>query len=199
MAQTGDILRVVLNQDIRGQLIQNVLHYAFAANDAYSETLIAERLWDILPNALISIQHSELSHTSIDVYNLTDGVSVGSFAGVPKIGLVSAGECLPPFVCWKYVFRRNRTVERNGYLRLAGVPEVAQSIGVVVAAYADEADNIATVLGSVQAFAGIEGLSLTPGTWSTIYGGQVRVPPVFWSRVGRVFFANTTSQNTRKR
>lgn len=199
MAIVGDILKVVFNMTNLGQLCQCVLHYQYTGVDPITESDVAAEIGPQIVTAMKALQHSEVEHGLVQVYNLTDEVGYGqeSMGGTP--GDITAVNPLPAYMAYKFVAQRAGVAERNGYLRLTGLDEATVTGDVLLSSLASAATALSTALGSELFPAGNPLSTFTPGTYSKWYNGQLRVPPVLWNRVGRWVFGGLTTQNTRKR
>ncbi len=107
----------------------NVFHYATTGIvDCDVNDLLAAFKAEVSDN-LTSIAATEMSYYQITAQEILGGVQFGSLA-VSNNGIVS-GDCLPPFNAWDFTYVRGGARERNGYKRMAGVPEAMQAQGII--------------------------------------------------------------------
>lgn len=104
------------------------------------------------------------------------------------------GDCMPPFVAWDYTLLRGGALERNGYKRFAGVPEVSQNNGVRTTAATPDLDALAVVLGNTFSVGLVQ---FGPVIRRTKVNHVTQNPPTFYTCSGAVY-SKIGSQNSRK-
>lgn len=122
--------------------------------------------------------HGDIAFTSVPV-SVTGGVS---------------GDCLPPFVSWDFTLLRGGAGERNGYKRIAGVPESLQlqgspTVGAAVNLAAAGASMFTSISDGTHSYA--------PVIRRTRVHHIPQSPPV-WYNVSAIQFSKIGSQNSRK-
>lgn len=133
------------------------------------------------------------------VFTQIDGQEIGgagAFASVPLgvSGFVS-GDCLPPYAAWDFTYMRGAALERNGYKRLAGVPESYQASGIASSTGQSQAGLVAAAFFTHVAL----GIA---DDWEPVIrrrkiGHVVQTPPKFFS-VSNVVYSRIGTQNSRK-
>lgn len=125
--QTGDLLQVVMFQELLDQTVLNVFHYRFDASpapitfwyDDFAQWFEGEIVDTVRQEQVIGLYHNR-----IEVSNLSNGVDlhvhpVGKFGALnrPLSGFA------PSYVSLGFILRRSTRVTRNGYKRISGLAE----------------------------------------------------------------------------
>lgn len=121
----------------------------------------------------------------------TDGTTVGT----------KAGDALPPFNAYSFIYRRANATTRHGHKRFAGVPELQQAQGVITdPGTLGQLNDLAAALQAPLDDG--EGLNASAELWPIIYSqylnGELRPTPVV-NLVTSVAYTGIGSQNSRKR
>lgn len=195
----GDLIQVVDFQDYLEQEILNVYYYRFvvltgATFAVYSD--LADWFEDNIITNVKAIQNGQLTHTSIEVRNLSNGLDIFtktvSIAGTDGSG---GPDAAASFLSVGFRLIRESLVTRNGYKRFAGINEANTSENQFAFPGTTEADIGAALaddvtLGAVVTFVPI------------IVKRPIGTPPVasyLYSDIGSAEYAgHLGSQNTRK-
>lgn len=111
--------------------ILNVYAYRQTSGTGDSEALVTQFITDVLPD-IVGVQSVAMGHSMISAVNLDDPTDFFETAVGSEIGTgTQAGDCLPRYNCFSFIYRRTTREVRNGWKRIAGVPESAQVNGVV--------------------------------------------------------------------
>jgi len=170
----------------------NVFHYCgVGLIDCAVNDLLTAFETEVAAN-LTSIASVDMSYTNITAEEIFGGVQFGSLP-IANNGVV-AGDCLPPFNSWDFTYLRGGARERNGYKRMAGVPESYQAQGIASggagAALTAAASHLAADLNA--------GLILfTPCVLRKHINHVVQTTPKFYN-VSSVIYSKIGSQNSRK-
>lgn len=126
MAAVGDIIRVILSQDLGGNLVQNVFHYRLdsfvgsGATDFINDALRSQFLSTVRP-AMELVQATSLEYTQIDVQNLND---VAGDEVLALTGTGSAGASAPSLAAYSFQLRPQDKSIRHGRKSIAGINEL---------------------------------------------------------------------------
>lgn len=167
-------------------------------SDVISLTEAAGYLGDIAAPLYAAITPSVVIGERVIVEDITTGLEFGtqtwSWTGL------DAGEALPPYVAYGIRLNRGSKVTRNGYKRIAGVPESAQSAGDLVQVTIDALEDLGEAL-----FVGDVVVTLPDDrtfTFVPIIVGRNSLGQPDLTRTQNVqsitALTKTTSQNTRK-
>lgn len=130
----GDIIEARLFGTLFGQLHLNVFTYQIDTQNGPADyDGIADATWDILVPAVQQIATADLTFERVEVDNVTDGLSFGSFAS-SATGTV-AGNAFSPFATWYFRYNRSTKITRSGGKRFGGVAEVEVADGVAVTSF----------------------------------------------------------------
>lgn len=197
----GDLYQMFDFQDYVApdpNVIMNAYAYRQVSGDGDASALINAWVDTVLP-AVVNIQSVAIGHTSIQVFNLDDFADFAdlSLSGESNTG-TQTGDCLPRYNAYAFIYHRTTRAVRNGWKRIAGVPESFQVNGVVTNSGA---------LDALEALAVLFGSALTDGdgnVWNPrIYRRALpdHVPPVTRAdfAIQAVAYERLTTQNTRKR
>jgi len=167
----------------------NVFHYAAPTFAAGVSDLNTEFQAEVVPSWLAAVS-GNYRMDSINIQMVRGSTAFGTFI-VGLTGLTS-GEVLPPSDSWDFTLVRGGGGERNGYKRLAGVPESLQNGGVAVSG---ALPGLALV---ANAFAEVLGSDLWAPVIEREYIGKVRqIPPKYYD-VSGVIYSKIGTQNSRK-
>ena len=199
--QTGDYITIKDYQTLFQQQVLNVYTFrvnAFSGDSSYDSLLQGFELFFI--DTVRSFQAPELTHTRLEVDNLTNGLEFAS-RDVGKPGSGTGTSPSPPFVTLSIRLSRSTKVTRNGYKRYAGLDEAQYTDGIFQAGtITNWQDNVANVLEAPFTFA-------SGGLWSftlehVIIGRDPVTGDYDLARVNEISSAivqpNVTTQNTRK-
>lgn len=130
----GDIYELTDKQTFRGQEVFNVYFYEVDETFVTTEATIAKVLGDnwidqILPD-IIGCHSAEVVHTQVSVRNLYD-VADSYVTDISVAGLDTGSDVLPNFSAYPFQLAGETTAVKKGAKRIAGVPETAQTNGVV--------------------------------------------------------------------
>jgi len=148
---TQIVFQLTDNQLLGGVVISNVYHYlqvggAFADQavnvaNAYDNQILV----DIVPT-----QVTAMTHTSIVVEQLGSLTNYAEYDPTNNAGEYSTGQTMPTYVAARYDFLRETKETRQGYKRIAGVPEEGVNGNSLEVAYrtlcGDAADSMAAGL-----------------------------------------------------
>jgi hypothetical protein len=106
----------------------------------------------------------------------------------------TSGDCLPPFVAWDFTLLRSGARERNGYKRIAGVPESSQANGNPTSGARANLDVAAASMAG--------NITLATDEWIPVIrrkriGKVIQNPPKYYD-ISTVQFSRIGSQNSRK-
>lgn len=197
MAEGGDIIRITDRQTLLGQQVLNVYFYQLNPDGiflpGYLDT-IAPHFVEAVVDPILPLQAASLQHTEIYLENLTNGVDILTYnTGFPLVGTNAGVQVMPPFVAYGFQLIREERTTRNGYKRVAGVPEDMVVDGVYSGSPTltdDVANGLAADL--------VEGLATLCNP--VIVRHPITVPlvsPVI-AHIGAAFFRHIGTQNTRK-
>lgn len=196
-ALLGDLLQFTVFQTLAGQQCLNVYYYRVTSltgftNDGY-EPLLGEFITQvILPTQ--DFQSVHVQYDSVEVRNLSNGVDFFNVSYAPGFATGDiTGDVLPSYVTYTFRLVRETLATRNGYKRIAGVPESAGSANgftpgtTLIQAYTD-AVSADLVLGLVTIAEPV------------IVKRPISVPAgdYVYSSIGSADFRGVGSQNTRK-
>jgi hypothetical protein len=174
-----------------GQETINLFHFGYGA---YLGTAVdaLTAWWATMQTPISASCSGQATWTSAEFQQEVGGVAFGSIP-LADSGNV-AGDSLPPFVCWDFTLVRGGALERNGYKRIAGVPESKQANGVVDNTFRATLDNLAAPI-----FAGFDvGLDhFTPVIKRKQIHGVAQHPPKYYD-MSNVVYSKIGSQNSRK-
>lgn len=147
MAAFGDPYEYTVYGRLFGQLVINRFFYQLSTV-GNPDQLCVDSISDFDDNfsvAISAILSTEYATERSTLVAIDSDVDFAEHSYV-QAGTVS-GDCLPPFSAWSFIYNRASRESRNGWKRLAGVPESMQSNGVATSgALADLADS-AIILG----------------------------------------------------
>jgi hypothetical protein len=185
------VLTVKLTGQCITEQVLNVFHYASATfSDPIGDFMSA---FDAQVAAAIqTVLSVDMVLTGVEAQEVKGGSSFGSLP-IIRPGPQS-GDCLPPFVSFDFTLVRGGALERNGYKRVAGVPEALQANGIVTGA-------ALTALGLV-ADAMFDDITTATDTWVPVIQrkrvNHLSVSPIQYWTVSSVIFSKIGSQNSRK-
>jgi hypothetical protein len=198
----GSILVHKMFANLDGQQILNVQYYEVLSTVGAVVTLsgFALPFGEKFVNKFKPHQTTALAYIRTELYEV-NGVEMDVYAFAPGVTGNASGDYLPTFNC--YAIRQNRStrITRNGQKRIAGVPESAQTNGVVAPATVNALANAAANLWVDEVLYDDD----------TQTGRQLYVQGIIWGGnspqypLGRYQIINSctvnnriTSQNTRK-
>ncbi len=196
-AVTGDLIRITDQQTLLGQQVLNVYFYRVNETTTLTGDYLAVIGGWFVPNVVTPVaamQEVHLSHNSLFLENLSNGVDIESYTtGLPILGAATGDDCMPPFVSYGYQLLREERNTRNGYKRFAAVPESLVTDGVYIGSMTpihtiEAALGADIVLGIIHALAPV------------IVKHPVSVPAgaYIFSNISAGIFKGIGSQNTRK-
>lgn len=151
MPNVGDILQITIKHTLLGQ---NVFNLAFFEVGVGSDTTIplatyADKMRDSYVATVMPILATDLSFQSLEIDNLTDGVSFASNTSSASGG--TAGNPLPAFNAMTIKLNRATKITRNGSKRVAGLLEQNTEDGIIILTVA-ERQQIADWYGESQTY-----------------------------------------------
>ncbi len=194
MAQ-GDTFEIKLSGLVLGQQVINVWHYA-QLETGTSHPALADILgaWTAtIRAALIGAMSAGASYQSAHLSWVIGGTELYDAVLTDWIGQL-AGEALPPYACWSFLFRRLYNTTFNGHKRIPGVRETDQADGAAIGDQITRLNALATLFGSAIV---IGGVLWTPVIVSRVLNGIPRTVPVI-NPVDVVQYRSLGTQNTRK-
>lgn len=178
--------------------ILNVYAYRQASGTGGAEELAANFVEEVLPD-IVGVQSVAIGHSSISVVNLDDLSDFTELAVDPGEGTgTQTGDCLPRYNAYSFIYHRTSRGIRNGWKRIAGVPESAQVNGVVTnSGFLTALSALATTLS--ESLTGSGGDVWNPRILRR--GSTSVTPPIVRADfpIASVAFVGLTTQNTRKR
>jgi len=205
MVAEGDILEFRLRSRYGAGLTQNLNVFQFFVSALTGTPLLelmdAEMILDWWTNVkpfIAAVTSTGIFYTGVDVFNLSNPIEFGGMDFVPPDTGGVAGEILPPYASWGFLYKRRNTTTRNGYKRFAGVPESLQADGIATVAAVTSLEALAAALYDNYVLAGSAG-----GAWTfTISPAIVRKTPLgvlsIYQEAKDVVYRSIGTQNTRK-
>lgn len=193
--QAGDIMRIIDEQQIQSQKVQNVYYYS-VGTVAGAPTLqdISDEFETQVINVLDDVQSDTLEHVTVFVDNLNSTVEFEEFA-INSFG-AQVSEPLPSFAAMTVRLNRTTKLTRNGSKRIAGITENLVLNGVLSLPGANR-DAIEAALEMVLlAGTSPNDVDLTPVIIPRLAGGGLDLlnPNVVKSAT----VVNISTQNSRK-
>lgn len=192
---SNDVLQVIDFQTYLGRQILNVYYYRYIiitpAVDPVYDSFYAAFKAAVLDNVKL-IQLTSLTHTTVQVTNVTNGVDIRSYT-VNETGNITSGSGnnLPSFVSAGFIYRRSSLTTRNGYKRIGGLSESFM-----------DGNTFTFPTGAQTAIQNGMALTLQLGLLDAfepvIYRPATLVDPAVVNSVGVVQFTQVGTQNTRK-
>lgn len=185
----------VVQLTVRGVVLgqETINRYFYACADA-SPSLGA--LMDLLDTNVLSPQLTIMSSAAgfqqIDALMVKGGNTFASKV-LNEVGL-NSGDCLPPFVSFDFTLIRGGGGERNGYKRIAGVPESEQINGTITPGAAPSAVAAADAMAADLTGGGH---TWTPVIKRTRIARIHQVTPKYYTISG-VAYSKIGTQNSRK-
>jgi len=206
MVDVGSKVRIVVNQLLLGQQVQNVLHYEVtdtAVDDTYAE--LAQGWWDDIKAAWRAAVVIGLTIDSVEAYDNED--SLGDY-GIYTIPLaerpgLNGSDVESPFIASGFRFGVDNRTTKPGYMRLSGVRDgEIDAAGVINATLLTKYTTLATALLNGFNY----GLLLAGHAKLVVYGAphpaSTRYPArdvaVYNTVTAITVPTNVTTQNTRK-
>jgi len=128
-------------QSCLGQEVINTWAYESFDSTA-TATELAALFQDTRVADLQTIQSDQLTHSSVQVFNLDDLTDFATSIAVNSGTLT--GNCMPPFVCYAFRFIRATRETRHGHKRIAGVAETSVLNGVVESSFTTTLQSVGT-------------------------------------------------------
>jgi len=194
----GDLIRGIDRQEYLDEEVLNIYFYRYApvapaTNDVYD--VLADFFENNLIPAVAATQADLLTHTNINIVNLSNGIDFLDRPITIRGDLATtSSEALPSYVSIGYMLIRESLVTRNGYKRFAGLPEyVVQGNEYSISSTLTDAieDQLST-----DVFSG-----LTVIYEPVIVKHPIGSPPVAsyqYSSIGDAQLRKLGTQNTRK-
>jgi len=202
----GSKVRIVVNQTLLGQQVQNVLHYvvtATAVDDTYAE--LAQGWWDDIKAAWRAAVTIPLVTDSVEAYDNADPLGDYGIYTIPtaeRPGL-NGSDVESPFIAAGFRFGVANRTTKPGYMRLSGVRDgEVDAAGVINATLLTKYTTLATALLNGFNY----GLLLAGHADLAVYGAphpaSTRYPArdvaVYNDVTAITIPSNVTTQNTRK-
>lgn len=185
------VAQINLFGSVIGQETVNRFFYGSESSIADLSGLTTEFIANVIP-ALQLIMSNVAGFTHMETQFVKGGTDFRSDT-LNVVGL-NSGDCLPPYVAFDFTFLRGGVGERNGYKRIAGVPESEQVNGTITTGAATAAVAAADAM-----FA-----ELTPGVFAwnpvirrTRINRVPQITPKYYAPSGCVY-SRIGSQNSRK-
>lgn len=200
MPTVGDVFQLKVFGISDVDTFLNVYHYQYlsGANPPNGAEALCDAFLDDLWPTLRPVLHQSCKITQLQCQNLDYAPEY--FEQVlpltaPYEGAYTTGENTPAFLCWTFKARRPYPPLRNGYKRLAGIPEELMYGSSPAPAAVPLLGSAATALGG-----NITGLSSgINGTFSPVVRYRVPGTETFSSwQIDTYVFARIGTQNTRK-
>jgi hypothetical protein len=196
MADTlGPVYQITVNGTIFDQVFVNVWYYNVPAGTGLEADAVGSAFKiGILPN-ICSVQSVAVEYLDMQIIGARDSIDVATIEIRESVGLV-AGDCLPPFAAWSFMYSRANLLMRNGYKRFPGVAETWQLNGEVVEGTPEDTlAGLGETLHSHLILAGDEeAIVVTPRRqWH-----NVALDPVEYWISADCNFHGITTQNSRK-
>lgn len=178
--------------------ILNVYAYRQVGGSGGAQQLVENFITGVLPS-IVGVQSVAMGHSSVSAINLDNLTDFFEVSVDPEDGTgTQTGDCLPRYNCFAFIYRRTSRGVRNGWKRIAGVPESAQVNGVV------------TNSGFITALNALAGQLLAPiigddaDVWNPRIlrrGSDAVSPPIVRAdfSIAAVDFVGLSTQNSRKR
>lgn len=128
-AGLGDLLQLVDNQSYLGQQVLNVYYYRVVAitglTSNYLEVLNNHWEEGVL-SKILKVQVDDLKHVSREWRNMSNNTDLYTNTTVVEGDVTASAAMLTPsFVSLGFLLRRESLATRNGYKRIAGLPDDA--------------------------------------------------------------------------
>lgn len=191
----GDYYEIIDKQVQGGQTILNVYVYRATGTDSNAIAVADTFNSDLLPS-IAALQSGLLQHVETTVNNLMD---LSDFANIATaVTGAQGGDALPPYDAVALFYQRTTRASRNGWKRIAGVPENHQNNGTLDSTILASWVTIANLLlGPVVST--VHTVTLVPYIWRR--PNPTHVPPIaqaFFPVGGIIPHNAVTTQNTRK-
>lgn len=200
MAVVGDLYQIKDFQILDGNIsnpILNVYFYKVVTADAgINASAVGNKFIDTLLAKVITVQASDILHTTVEVTNVNSLVDFATLSVDPGDGTGLRGvDYLPATNCWSFIYRRASLASRNGWKRIAGIDPVDQSDGAATGSIIGLLDTLGDFMDDGMVI-GAGQLDPVIARRTPVVGGGVIYSafPVFecsYVRIG--------TQNTRKR
>lgn len=199
MSQVGDVVRLIDNQIIGQQTMMNVYFYKLiSALVSGSDQALSQGFEDTVLPLVSAIQSSTLTHVSLDTLNITNNFDISSEpTGV--VGLVTASQLATSQLAYTIKLNRPNANIRNGFKRIAGVPESGINANSVEPATLSALQGIANQMAqNIE----VESMGEIIATWQPVLVGRNATGGYDLARVYAFTSATAqnrvTTQNTRK-
>jgi hypothetical protein len=196
-ASGGDIIRITDIQSFLGQTLLNVYFYQLNLEGVFLTGYLADialHFTEAVVTPVSGVQDVTLSHTSLFLENLSNGVDILTYTtDFPIDGTIPGADVFPPYVSLGFQLIREERTTRNGYKRIGGISESSVTAGVI--------DLPSSLIEDVQNGMKADIVSgLATLCNPVIVRHPITIPlvsPVF-SHVGDCLFKSVGTQNTRK-
>lgn len=193
----GDVLRVTACGKVLGEQMCNVIYLVVATWTGETTPQEAFEAWVLgYMEDAARLQTSDAEWNFASFSNVTTDQNYGDFVVEPPIVGDSEDHCMPPYVALSFRQNRNTKATRHGYKRISGLPESAQSNGILTLD--------PTYQSAVSQFAATVGLPVGGPGWSfrPVIAGRTPSGGVDFARINSVASVSPqpelTTQNTRK-
>jgi len=181
-----DVHGVVLGQEFINRYFYSCIDVTDAIDD------VIDAFHDHVIPSQLAIMSNQAAVLRIVGQSIRGSVAFAQHV-LTETGLV-AGDCLPPYAAWDYTLLRGGARERNGYKRIAGVPEAMQNNGVRTVGAAPDLDAFADVIGNTFSIGLVQ---FGPVIRRTKINHATQNPPVYYTCSGAAY-SKLGTQNTRK-
>jgi len=185
------VVRFTLVGTLFGQETINTFFYEVEDDGEDIEGEIAAFVDEVVP-PIQNVASNAWGVLRVDGEYVKGGTRFGS-QEINQSGNIS-GDCLPSFNAFDFTLLRGGVGERNGYKRIAGVPESSQTNGV---ATSGALVNLALLSAAMFASLTVDAATLIPVIERSVINHVPQVPPQYFT-ISSVVYSKIGSQNSRK-
>lgn len=196
---TGDIVRFNVAMTTVQQTARNIYYYRIeAAINSITGNELAEAFFNFQDTVIMNALSQTVTLNSVQVDNVTDGLSFGEFAASGFTGAIT-GEAMGPFIAYGYTLLRTNKLTRNGFKRFPGVVEDAQNNGAIQSSWVNY-NRLLTIETQLAATLNLSGASGQVDVAPVIYGDvNANRPSPVWQYVSEAALSpRLTTQSSRK-
>lgn len=197
-ATLGDLIQVTDFQTYLEQQVLNVYYYRITSVTGLGDGYLSDLNDIFIPTVLepcLELQVSQLSHVSREWRNLSNGTDLFTDSvEYPGVLSVSSTALLPSYVSLGFLMRRETLATRNGYKRIAGIPDTAVNGNDVTYGGSQIADFETAIAADL-----VGGLITLAEPVIVKRPIEVPVGSYVYSSVGSGQFRGVGTQNSRKR
>lgn len=144
----NDIITITDVQDIDGEEVLNI--YGYQITDVitpFSSEDILNSFLNLVVTDMLDLQANSLTHVELRVFNLTDGLTLGSLpvglSGAETGTLIATNQ-----LAYALKLNRSTAITRNGSKRIAGIPESSVQGNNLTSTALAELEDLADRMGS---------------------------------------------------